>query len=245
MAAAGQSYTERNQRLLAKPPSSISVPGAAEDRVFSLLNKLRADKGLPMLRPGGGLRDAARVQSYRMLRDDYFSHQDPDGGNVAERLAAVDRQTLYSAIGENLAKISPPGQDPARTVHDGWVASPGHYKNMIADRFTHVGIGCAVQKRILVCTQVFGKTTGRLLSALPARPGQSGRTDVSASIQGLNYGGWVLLDRQGTERAKGHGAMLKWPSGLRGEYQVRVIGKAQQGNRIYLHRFFGPSVVLD
>lgn len=245
MAAAGQSYTERNQRLLAEPPSGISVPGKAEDRVFSLLNQLRAGKGLPVLRPGGGLRDAARVQSYRMLRDDYFSHQDPDGGNVAERLAAVDRQTLYSAIGENLAKISPPGQNPARTVHDGWVASPGHYKNMIADRFTHVGIGCAVQKRTLVCTQVFGKPTGRLLSPLPARPGPSGRTDVTASIQGLRYGGWVLLDRHGTERAKGHGAMLKWPSGLGGEYQVRVIGKAQQGNRIYLHRFFGPSVVLD
>ncbi len=243
--AANQSYTERNQRLLAEPPSDVSVPGAAEDRVFSLLNQLRKGKGLPLLRPRGGLRDAARVQSYRMLRDDYFSHQDPDGGNVGERLAAVDRQTLYSAIGENLAKISPPGQDPARTVHDGWVDSPGHYKNMIADRFTHVGIGCAVQKRILVCTQVFGKTTGRLLSPLPARPGPSGRTDVSASIQGLNYGGWVLLDRRGTERAKGLGTMLKWPTGLSGEYQVRIIGKAQRGNRVYLLRFFGPSVVLD
>ncbi len=243
--AAGQSYTERALHLLDNTPADLSIPRAAEDRVFSLLNQLRSGKGLPILGAGKGLRDAARVQSYRMLRDDFFAHQDPDGRGVSERLAAVDRQTLYSAIGENLAKISPPGQDPARTVHDGWVNSPGHYKSMISERFSHVGIGCAMQQRLLVCTQVFGKTVGQLLSLLPARPGPSGSTNVTASIQGMAYGGWVLLDRQDKELAKGQGATLKWPTGLRGEYQVRIIGRVQRGNRIYLHRFFGPSAVLD
>lgn len=243
--ASGKSYTEAALDLLAKPPAGLSVPKAAEDRVFSLLNKMRADKGLPVLRAGKGLRDAARVHSYRMLRDDFFGHQDPDGRSASGRLAAVDRQTLYSAIGENLAKISPPGQNPARTVHDGWVNSPGHYKNMISGRFSHVGIGCAVQKRLLVCTQVFGKTVGRLQKPLPVRPGPSGRTNVTASITGMTYDGWLLVNRQGKEMAKGLGPTLKWPDRLRGEYQVRLIGKVQQGNRIYLHRFFGPSVVLD
>lgn len=244
-AASGKSYTEAALRLLAKPPAGQSVPKAAEDRVFSLLNQMRAGKGLPVLRAGKGLRDAARVHSYRMLRDDFFAHQDPDGRGANGRLAAVDRQTLYSAIGENLAKISPPGQDPARTVHDGWVNSPGHYKNMISERFSHVGIGCAVQKRLLVCAQVFGKTVGRLRSALPVRPGPSGRTNVTANISGMTYDGWALVSRQNKELARGLGATLKWPDRLRGEYHLRLIGKVQQGNRIFLHRFFGPSVVID
>lgn len=245
LAATGQSYTEKTRHMLATPPAGLTVPATVEDRVFSLLNQLRAENGLPVLGAGKGLRDAARAHSNRMQRDDFFAHTDPDGRSINDRVAAVDRQTLYSAMAENLAKIRPPGRDPARTVHDGWVNSPGHYKNMISDRFSHVGVGCAVMKQILVCTQVFGKAVGRLQSPLPVRPGPSGSTDVSAEVRGLGYGGWVLLDRRGTERAKGFGATLKWPAGLRGEHQVRIVGKAQQGNRVYLHRFFGPSVILD
>ena len=239
-----QSYTERTLELLRNPPAGIVFPVKTEQRVLTLLNRLRAAKGLSTLRSRDTLRDAARVHSVRMLRDDFFAHEDPDGRGAPDRVAAVDRRHLYKYFGENLALIRPPREDSAKTVHDGWVDSPGHYKNMISPRPTHIGVGCAILGRTLTCTQVFAGAAGSLKRDLPPRLTKDDGHRVGADVFDLNFGGWSLVDRQGHERAAGSGTLLRWPNRLSGEYQLRVNGKRRQGNRIYTHPFFGPSVVL-
>ena len=91
-----QSYTERTLDLLRNPPAGIVFPVKTEQRVMTLLNRLRAAKGLPALRARDSLRDAARVHSVRMLRDDFFAHEDPDGRGATDRVAAVDRLIFTS-----------------------------------------------------------------------------------------------------------------------------------------------------
>lgn len=245
-------YTERTLSLLRQPPPGTVFPVNTEERVLGLLNSLRTNKGLPRLRARDSLRDATRVHSVRMLRDDFFAHEDPDGRGVGDRVAAVDRRFFYRYFGENLALIKPPRGDPAKTVHNGWVDSPGHYKNMISPHATHVGVGCAIRLRTLICTQVFGGAAGALGMPVPARLSRADAYRFSASftdevvggVKGLQFGGWSLIDRHGSERAAGEGSLLRWPSRLRGEYQLRINGERRQGNRIYTYPFFGPAVVL-
>jgi len=179
-----------------------------------------------------------------MLRDRFFAHDDPDGNGALVRVAAHDRHNIYRFVAENLAKISPPRGDMARLVHDGWVNSPGHYKNMVSEKSTHVGNGCAIAGEILMCTQVFGGDAGTLKEPVPVIVERGTRTAMIAQVTGLTHGGWALVDQHGREQAKGESATLQWPRKLRGEHQLRIIGKRREGNRVYFYRFFGPSVVL-
>ncbi len=244
-AAAPASYPERTRAILESPPAGLSISASIEDRLFSLLNQLRKDEGLAALKPRAALRKAGRAHSYRMLRDDFFAHRDPDGRPVGHRIAAVDRRNLYQSVGENLAQISPPGDNTADEMHQGWTESAGHYENMISPDFTHAATGCAADGETVMCTQVFGRSAGRLKSALPLQLRQSGQTNVSAQIDGLDYAGWVLLNIRGKKRETGSGPLLKWPAGLTGEHRLRIVGERREGNKIYRYRFFAPSVVLE
>lgn len=239
------SYTERTYALLQALPPGVSLQEPTEDGIFSLLNKLRASKGLSILKPAAGLRDAARAHVLRMQRDAFFAHADPDGRGAVDRVAALDRSTVYGAIAENLAKIGPPSGGMASKMHQGWVNSPGHYKNMISPQYSHVGVGCIADRQAELCAQVFGKKAGILRQPLPVRLTSSSRTNVAAAIEGLDYGGWILMDQGGAERAVGHGNFLKWPQGLAGEVRLRIIGSRREGNRIYQYHFFGPSAVIQ
>lgn len=238
-------YTTQTLQLLENPPSGVTLVETVEAALFSRLNQLRKAKGVPLLRPLTGLRDAARAHSLRMSRDAFFSHTDPDGYSAAARVAAVDRQNLYSTFGENLAEVAPIKPIVADQMQNGWVNSPGHYKNMVSTAFTHVGLGCVQNGRKTICAQVFAKLVGALVQPLAPVQQRSGGANLNARIGGLSYGGWILRDRAETERARGYGHMLRWPNGLKGDFLLRIIGADRNGNRIMQHHFFAPSVVLE
>lgn len=244
--AAQDGYALSVLTLIAKPPQGMRYPEAVETEIFRNLNKLRKRKRLRQLDDREGLQLAARAHSLRMLRDDFFAHEDPDGRGAGHRIAATDRTGLFRTVGENLAKISPVLPDLAERLHDGWVDSPGHYKNMIGKGFTHVGIGCAQFKRETACTQVFGGLAGTLDRAVPLtlRRGQS--FELSAEIGNLTYYGWELTDSNDKTKAESESPTLKAPRGLRGEFQLRLLGRSVVVKQRYtIYSFFGPTTVLE
>ena len=62
-----------------------------EAAVFAMTNDIRRRNGLPILLEDGICRDAARGHSADMLNRNYFSHTDPEGRTLKERLPCQPR----------------------------------------------------------------------------------------------------------------------------------------------------------
>jgi len=107
-----------------------------------LLNDERAAAGLRPLAFSAALTQPSAAYSTRMVSENFFAHESPDGSTLESRLTAA----RYIApdgdwfVGENLAW----GQGnlaTARNIAIAWMNSPGHRHNILEPEFTEVGIG--------------------------------------------------------------------------------------------------------
>ena len=122
------------------PPggSSGACGNAEESQVFNLLNQIRAKYGAgPVKCDTAGLK-AARAHSQDMCTRKYFSHTSPDGKSAGNRLKAAGAS--FSSWGENIAY----GYSTPQKVHNGWMNSSGHRKNMLTPSWTRAAIGLVV-----------------------------------------------------------------------------------------------------
>ncbi|WP_440813099.1 CAP domain-containing protein [Pseudomonas syringae] len=84
---------------------------------------------------------AAQSHSQAMANNNFFDHKDREGrtpGDRAELAGYVGQQ-----VGENIAA----GQDTARKVVDGWLASPGHCANLMNPGFRELGAAYAMDPK--------------------------------------------------------------------------------------------------
>ena len=116
-------------------PSTPADAGPLAAEMFTRVNDHRVAMGLPPLAWHPGAAVVALAHSDDMVKRAYFSHQDPDGRDPAERL--TDAGIAYWAAGENIAS----GFPDAAGALDGWLASPGHRENLESPDYTHQGIG--------------------------------------------------------------------------------------------------------
>ena len=105
----------------------------SERQLFELLNGERTAQGLPELQWDDALFKAARRHALLMLNLNILEHQLPGEPTLEGRLTAAGAR--FAFIEENIAV----GKDP-RTIHAGWMDSPGHRKNILDPRVTSVGI---------------------------------------------------------------------------------------------------------
>ncbi|HUR17663.1 MAG TPA: CAP domain-containing protein [Acidimicrobiales bacterium] len=111
--------------VLAAPASADT--GSDEMGFVQKLNELRTSRGLPALGTRVELSDMARAWSGRMAGAGGISHN-PD--------LAAQAPGDWARLGENVG-IGPGVQ----SLHDAFVASPLHFKNMIDPEFDWVGVG--------------------------------------------------------------------------------------------------------
>ena len=105
----------------------------SERQLFEALNSERVAQGLSALRWDAALFKAARLHALRMADLNMLEHQLPSESNLEERLAEAGAH--FSVIAENIAV----GANP-QSIHQGWMDSPGHRKNILDPRLTSVGI---------------------------------------------------------------------------------------------------------
>ena len=110
-----------------EPASASELPQDQEAAFIGKLNALRAEKGLAPLSTKGPLFEMARSWSARMLAARGISHN--------PSLAAQGPQG-WRRLGENVGM----GYD-VQGLHDAFVASPTHYRNMVDPAFDSVGVG--------------------------------------------------------------------------------------------------------
>jgi uncharacterized protein YkwD len=134
-----------------KPRSSIDdeardgVSGSRSRDIESLeqqcldeVNRVRRRSGLAPLEFNEGLLAVARNYSRRMAEEHFFSHTDPEGFTVRERVDGADIK--WRMVGENLAYSNGYVNPVAASLH-GWMESPGHRKNLLDPDFSLTAIG--------------------------------------------------------------------------------------------------------
>jgi uncharacterized protein YkwD len=146
-------------------PAWTGMPGRrliaqVEQELVQGVNAERAKRGLALLLADERLTTVARAYAAVLAQRGALSHTGPDGKEVAGRVK--DAKIFdWSAVGENLASdsvydhllIDEHGRrvdaqcrqatELASVLVNGWIASPGHFANMVRPEFTHIGSGAA------------------------------------------------------------------------------------------------------
>lgn len=131
---------------------------ADEKALVELLNKARAKEKLPALTINATLCAVARKHSANMAKNGKLAHE-LDGKKPKDRV--TDAGYDYRSMGENIAWADE-GSDntppkPA-DVHEMWMKSKVHKDNIVASKYTEIGIGIVRgPKGDWYYTQVFGR----------------------------------------------------------------------------------------
>jgi uncharacterized protein YkwD len=139
--AAGKRGTQCSDTDVVPDAGNVAVVRAA---VLCLHNRERSARSLPALKEHPKLRQAAERHSDDMVTEGFFSHDSPDGADIADRILGTGyaRGAGWS-LGENIAW----GTDDLATaaeIHRAWMRSPGHKANILRRQFREIGIGIAL-----------------------------------------------------------------------------------------------------
>jgi len=144
--AGDESSAARTDRMLREIAS-------LEQQCLDEVNQMRAAHRLPPLQFYESLLDVARGYSRRMAEEDFFGHTDPQGRSVRQRVNAA--HIPWHLVGENLA-YSNGYTNPVAPIMTGWMASPGHRRNILDPKFKQTAIGAWINpKGRVFFTQVF------------------------------------------------------------------------------------------
>ena len=136
---------------------SIDTVGNIESKSYGLVNTSRLNTGLNQLQLDGALSQVARVHSRDMSAREFFSHTNPDGQSLKQRLEAQGYRVLAAA--ENIAQVHN-ATNPAQFAHNLLLENIVHRQNIMNERFILVGVGAERRGNTVWITQVF---------AVPAR----------------------------------------------------------------------------
>jgi uncharacterized protein YkwD len=127
----------------------------SERQLFESLNRERTSQGLSALQWDAALFKAARLHALLMLNLNLLEHQLPNEPNLEARLAEAGAR--FAVIAENIAI----GANP-ETIHNGWMHSQGHRKNILDSRLTSVGIAAVRGPGGLFAVQDFSQIVPQL-----------------------------------------------------------------------------------
>ena len=161
--------------VLAQPwpaaPARSTALMQLEQEIFDLTVNERTQRQKTSLGSDNALADVAAQYSRNMYDGNFFSHTSPDGEGPADRFGKGVRQA-FGLVAENIALEPVPTK--AQAFIEGWMNSPGHRRNILAEGQTHLGVGCAGQTQSTepsktICTQLFLTAFAWLEQSLPER----------------------------------------------------------------------------
>jgi uncharacterized protein YkwD len=121
------------------PDASAAIDSRA---LLDMINQYRAPKGLAPWRWDTRLAAFAQSRADDMIARNYFSHNDPQTGEIA-----LARLPTLVSVGENLFQISGPAVRFMGNINDevlkGWQNSPSHNELLLAPDMTRGGLAFA------------------------------------------------------------------------------------------------------
>lgn len=139
-----------------KTPDEIATEIA--QKVFEKTNAERVKNKLRPLALDTKLATISRAHSADMLAKNYFNHTNQEGCNSACR--AKNAKYGYSIIGENIFlmggfELTP--DDESSVIVQGWMGSAGHRANILQSKYTHTGVGVAINGGKVYITVMYSK----------------------------------------------------------------------------------------
>jgi cell division septation protein DedD len=129
-------------------------PTTDEARFVALINEARARNGVGPLTVDGELTVLARDWAAQMAAAGGISHAKPISAGVTQD---------WQKLGENVGRG--PSVDP---IMDAFIASPGHYANLMDPAFTRIGVGVVWSDGVLYTTHRFMQLRGESAPVPPA-----------------------------------------------------------------------------
>jgi uncharacterized protein YkwD len=132
--------------------SDIVEAETLEAEIFDEINTRRLELGNSPLEWDDRIYRAAKAHSVRLSTDKIFSHKDPEGEDVIDRLKAEGIFFLTAA--ENICGLRSDTRNIPVAVVEGWMKSPSH-RWTIVDRdktFTHGAVGVQCNKSSCLAT---------------------------------------------------------------------------------------------
>lgn len=127
-------------------PEPVAASAGDEAAFVTALNRIRADNGLPAFTVNGELSNLARAHAQVMADAGEIFHANPISGGFTGS---------WTKLGENVgvgANVS--------VLVDAFVASSGHYANIIDPSFTQIGVGVVWKDSALYTTHRFLQVPG-------------------------------------------------------------------------------------
>ncbi|MBE4908855.1 CAP domain-containing protein [Bacillus luteolus] len=112
-----------------------SIEKGIETQILDITNMMRFRHNLGPVKWHEETSIVAYKHSEDMRNNDFFSHDSPTNGGLADRLAKGE--VLYQLAGENIAAKYVDGI----AVVEGWLNSEGHRETLLNEKFTHLGVG--------------------------------------------------------------------------------------------------------
>jgi uncharacterized protein YkwD len=161
----------------------LNGPTIAEQFLLAAANLDRAARGLPRLHYNPTLTEAARYHARQMAAHGDISHQFPGEPELSERGARAGAH--FSVITENVAE-SP----DASKLHDLWMHSEGHRRNLLDPDVDSVGISVVYSNHEAFAVEDFANTVETLSlneqeSTVSSLLTQSGLKIASSNIVSL------------------------------------------------------------
>ncbi len=138
------------------PAVAVAVDPSAADDFVSRINGLRTSRGLAPLEVHGDLVAAATDWASHLADIDRLEHDGDLAGDVGVR---------WSKLGENVGFGTAVGP-----VWDAFVASPGHFANLVDPQYTHLGVAVVVDGGRLYTVHRFMTLASDPVAAPPPAP---------------------------------------------------------------------------
>jgi len=142
--------------LTAGGADEASASGSDEAAFVAALNQVRANAGLPALAVNSQLSNLSRGHSQVMADAGSIFHADPISAGYSG---------AWSKIGENVGVGA-----NVQVLLDAFVASPGHYANIVDPAFTQIGVGVVWRDSALYTTHRFLQVPGETATTTTTAP---------------------------------------------------------------------------
>ena len=117
--------------------SRVSVAKIDLRQAERYINQVRARHGAGPVRMEGRLTNAALSHSLMMARKGKMAHQFGPGTRFKDR---IKKAGIHGSAAENVGA----GYSSMQSVVDGWLRSPGHRRNLLNRKLTHIGMAAAL-----------------------------------------------------------------------------------------------------
>lgn len=164
--------------------TSTALASAGSD-IASYTNSSRADHGLRSLAVASDLQRLAQQHAQWMADHQTLGHTSDLGGKVC----------CWKSVGENVGMGS-----SARQIFDAFMGSSAHRSNILATRYTQIGVGAARSSdgRLWV-DQIFRQPSGAAPSSTSPSPQRASRSTTRVPLQRTSTP-WAL--RPGAEQLR-------------------------------------------